>query len=141
MAKDKHIIRLEHIGIAVRDNESSNRLFEALLGKPPYKEEYVESENVHTSFFRAERSKIELLSSEDPDNVINRFIQKRGEGIHHLAFLVKDIEESIKTLKLKGFEFINEQPKKGADDKLICFIHPKSSNGVLIELCQNVESK
>ncbi|MBT8221197.1 MAG: methylmalonyl-CoA epimerase [Bacteroidia bacterium] len=139
MASSKHIIRLDHIGIAVKDLHHSNDLFEALMGKSPYKSEYVVSENVMTSFFRAERSKIELLHSDDPENVINRFIEKRGEGIHHIAFLVKDIEASIQDLKSNGFEFINETPKKGADNKIICFLHPKSSNGVLIELCQSID--
>ena len=139
MASKRHIIRIDHIGIAVRDIDRSNELFEALLGKSPYKSEYVESENVLTSFFRTERSKIELLHSDDPDNVINRYIEKRGEGIHHIAFLVKDIHASIQELKSKGFDFINEEPKKGADDKIICFLHPKSSNGVLIELCQSID--
>ena len=105
------------------------------------KSELVESENVLTSFFRSERSKIELLHSPDPDNVINKFIAKRGEGIHHIAFEVKDIEASIADLKEKGFNFINEQPKMGADNKLICFLHPKGSNGVLIELCQSIKTK
>ena len=119
------MIRIDHIGIAVKDIDKSRDLFEALLGKPEMKSEMVESENVLTSFFRSERSKIELLYSTDPDNVINKFIAKRGEGIHHIAFEVKDIEESIKDLKEKGFRFIYEQPKMGADNKLICFLHPK----------------
>lgn len=136
-----HMIRIDHIGIAVKDIDKSRDLFEALLGKPELKSEMVESENVLTSFFRSERSKIELLHSTDPDNVINKFIAKRGEGIHHIAFEVKDIKESIKDLKEKGFRFINEQPKIGADNKLICFLHPKSANGILIELCQSINKK
>ncbi len=135
------MIRIDHIGIAVKDIDSSRNLFEALLGKPEMKSELVESENVLTSFFRSERSKIELLYSDDPDNVINRFIAKRGEGIHHIAFAVKDIEASIADLKDKGFQFINEKPKLGADNKMICFLHPKSANGVLIELCQSIDKK
>ena len=136
-----HMIRIDHIGIAVKDIDKSRDLFEALLGKPELKSEMVESENVLTSFFRSERSKIELLHSTDPDNVINKFIAKRGEGIHHIAFEVKDIKESIKDLEEKGFRFINEQPKMGADNKLICFLHPKSANGILIELCQSINKK
>ena len=135
------MIRIDHIGIAVKDIDKSRDLFEALLGKPEIKSELVESENVLTSFFRSERSKIELLHSPDPDNVINKFIAKRGEGIHHIAFAVKDIEASIIDLKEKGFQFINEKPKLGADNKIICFLHPKSANGVLIELCQNIKNK
>jgi len=135
------MIRIDHIGIAVKDIDKSRDLFEALLGKPEMKSEMVESENVLTSFFRSERSKIELLHSDDPDNVINRFIDKRGEGIHHIAFEVKDIEASIKELKAKGFRFISEKPKMGADNKMICFLHPKSANGVLIELCQSIDKK
>jgi len=135
------MIRIDHIGIAVKDMDNSRALFEALLGKPEMKSELVESENVLTSFFRSERSKIELLHSTDPDNVINKFIAKRGEGIHHIAFEVKDIEESIADLKEKGFKFINDKPKMGADNKRICFLHPKSSNGVLIELCQSIKTK
>ena len=135
------MIRIDHIGIAVKDIDNSRALFEALLGKPEMKSEMVESENVLTSFFRSERSKIELLHSTDPDNVINKFIAKRGEGIHHIAFEVKDIEASIAQLKEKGFRFINDEPKMGADNKRICFLHPKSANGVLIELCQSIKPK
>ena len=135
------MIRIDHIGIAVKDLEKSKDLFEALLGKPELKREYVASEKVYTSFFRSERSKIELLYSDDPDNVINKFIDKRGEGIHHVAFEVKDIKSAIATLKEKGFRFISDKPKKGADNKMICFLHPKSANGVLIELCQSIDKK
>ena len=135
------MIRIDHILIAVKDIYKSLALFEALLGKPELKSEFVESENVLTSFFRSERSKIELLHSTDPNNVINRFIAKRGEGVHHIAFEVKDIKTSISELKEKGFEFISDNPKLGADNKMICFLHPKSSNGVLIELCQSIDKK
>ena len=135
------MIRIDHIGIAVKDIDKSRTLFESLLGKAELKSELVESENVLTSFFQSERSKIELLYSDDPNNVINRFIDKRGEGIHHIAFEVKDIDSSITELKEKGFQFISEKPKKGADNKLICFLHPKSANGVLIELCQTIKDK
>ena len=135
------MIRIDHIGIAVKDIDKSRALFEALLGKPEMKSEFVESENVLTSFFRSERSKIELLHSNDPNNVINRFIEKRGEGIHHIAFEVEDIDSAIDDLKTKGFQFISDKPKRGADNKMICFLHPKSSNGVLIELCQSIDKK
>lgn len=133
-----NMIRIDHIGIAVRDIEQSRHLFETLMGVPEYKSEKVDSENVLTSFFQCEKSKIELLYSDDPDNVINKFIDKRGEGIHHIAFEVEDIAASIADLKEKGFRFINEAPKLGADNKMICFLHPKSANGVLIELCQSI---
>lgn len=133
------MIRIDHIGIAVKDIESSRSLFESLLGTPQIKSELVASENVLTSFFQSENSKIELLHSDDPDNVINRFIAKRGEGIHHIAFEVEDIQKAIADLQTKGFQFINDEPKLGADNKMICFLHPKSSNGVLIELCQSVK--
>ena len=131
--------KVEHIGIAVKNLEESNLLFEQLLGKPPYKTEYVESENVQTSFFKTGRTKIELIQAQNPENPINKFIGKRGEGIHHIAFEVKDIHKKIDELKKKGFQFVSGIPKKGADNKLICFLHPKSCNGVLIELCQSID--
>jgi len=133
------MIRIDHIGIAVKDIEQSRSLFESLLGVPEYKSEMVTSENVLTSFFQSEHSKIELLHSDDPDNVINRFIAKRGEGIHHIAFEVEDIRTAISDLQAKGFQFISDEPKLGADNKMICFLHPKSANGVLIELCQSIK--
>ena len=132
--------KIEHIGIAVADLDLSNRLFTQLLGEPPYKSEFVESENVETSFFRVGNNKIELICSSDQSNTINRFIAKRGEGIHHIAFAVTDIRHEMKRLKEAGFRLIHDEPFQGADNKWVCFIHPKSSNGVLIELCQDRNS-
>jgi methylmalonyl-CoA/ethylmalonyl-CoA epimerase len=132
--------KVEHIGIAVKSIEESNDLFAALLGTEPYKREVVESEGVVTSFFKTGDSKIELLESLKPESAIAKFIEKRGEGIHHIAFEVEDIYKSISQLKEKGFIFLSEEPKTGADNKLICFIHPKSANGVLVELCQEIKS-
>lgn len=130
--------KIEHIGIAVKDLEASNELFKKLLGKAHYKTEEVASENVFTSFFKIGRSKIELLEASDPTSPIAKFIEKRGEGIHHLAFEVSDIKKEMKRMKKEGFILLNEKPKKGADNKLVCFLHPKSANGVLIELCQSI---
>ncbi len=129
---------IEHIGIAVKDAAASTQLFSALLGVEPYKEEAVESENVKTIFFKTGETKIELLQATHPDSAIAKFIEKKGEGTHHLAFAVQDIYAEITRLKAEGFVFINEVPKKGADNKLIVFLHPKSSNGILIELCQEI---
>jgi methylmalonyl-CoA/ethylmalonyl-CoA epimerase len=131
--------KLEHIGIAVKNIDSANRLFSALLGREHYKIEAVESEGVRTSFFELSGVKIELLESTRADSPIAKFIEKRGEGIHHLAFEVKDIETSISDYEKKGFEKINKEPKPGADNKLICFLHPKSTGGVLVELCQEIK--
>lgn len=131
-------MKLEHIGIAVKSLSESNELFTRLLGKSPYKTESVASEHVITSFFRAGASKVELLEASDPDSPIARFIEKRGEGIHHIAFEVENIEVEMERLKQEGFQLLNEAPKKGADNKLICFLHPKGTNGVLVELCQSV---
>jgi methylmalonyl-CoA/ethylmalonyl-CoA epimerase len=133
--------KLEHIGIAVRDLEASNLLFEKLLGKAPYKIEEVISEGVRTSFFKIGESKIELLEAVDKDSPIAKFIASKGEGVHHIAFHVEDIVAEIQRLKEEGFKILNEIPKKGADNKLISFLHPKSSNGVLIELCQDVPAE
>ncbi|MDX2047810.1 MAG: methylmalonyl-CoA epimerase [Chitinophagaceae bacterium] len=133
------MLRVEHIGIAVKSLKESVPLFEALLNTPCYKTEMVESEKVNTAFFKPGESKIELLESTDEDGVIARYVEKKGEGIHHIAFEVKDIYKEIKRLKEKGFMILNEQPKKGADNKLVCFLHPKSTNGVLIEICQSAE--
>jgi methylmalonyl-CoA/ethylmalonyl-CoA epimerase len=133
------MLKIEHIGIAVKDIEKSNNLFTVLLGIEPYKTETVESEKVTTSFFKTENTKIELLEASGPESAISKFIEKRGEGIHHIAFEVDDIEQSIIELKQKGFVFISEQPKIGADNKLICFIHPKSANGMLVEICQEIK--
>ncbi len=132
--------RLEHIGIAVKNMAEANATFGRLLGKEHYKIEEVESEGVRTSFFDIGGVKIELLEATREDSPIARFIEKRGEGIHHLAFQVLDMEKSIESYKEKGFQIINEQPKKGADNKMICFLHPKSTAGVLIELCEEISS-
>ena len=131
--------KIEHIGIAVKSLETSNLLFEKLFGQPPYKEEEVVSEGVKTSFFMNGPNKIELLEATNPDSPIAKFIDKKGEGIHHIAFDVNDIEEEIKRLKSEGFIVLNEVPKKGADNKLVAFLHPKGTNGVLIELCQEIK--
>lgn len=130
------MLKIEHIGIAVKNLEQSNSLFTKLFGKAPYKLEKVESEKVATSFFMMGESKIELLESTDPNGPIAKFIEKKGEGIHHIAFEVSDIYSEMKRLQKEGFTVLSEQPKKGADNKLICFLHPKDTNGVLIELCQ-----
>jgi len=129
---------VEHIGIAVKNLETSIPLFERLLNSPCYKTESVGSESVNTAFFLKEGAKIELLESSDPEGVIAKFISKKGEGMHHIAFEVPDIEAEMTRLKNEGFTLLNETPKKGADNKLVCFVHPKDSNGVLIELCQSI---
>jgi len=128
--------KIEHIGIAVKNLETSNDLFTKLFGKSPYKTEIVESEGVSTSFFQTGDNKIELLEATNPDSPIAKFIEKRGEGIHHIAFDVEDIVAEMKRLESEGFVLLNKEPKSGADNKLICFLHPKGTNGVLIELCQ-----
>tara|TARA_R110002050_G_scaffold16719_1_gene50428 strand:- start:69938 stop:70348 length:411 start_codon:yes stop_codon:yes gene_type:complete len=128
--------KIEHIGIAVKDLKASNELFKKLLGTPSYKEEEVVSEGVKTSFFKSGPNKIELLESTTVDGPIAKFLNKKGEGIHHIAFEVADIVAEIARLKAEGFVILNETPKKGADNKLVTFVHPKSANGVLIELCQ-----
>ncbi len=133
------MIKIEHIGIAVHDLEKSELLFEKLLGVPKYKTEKVSTENVTTSFYTIGESKIELLQGQDPDSAITKYLERRGEGIHHIAFLVDDIQKEIKRLKEEGFEFVADQPKNGADNKIICFLHPKKTNGVLIELCQEMK--
>jgi methylmalonyl-CoA/ethylmalonyl-CoA epimerase len=130
--------KIEHIGIAVKDLEVSNTLFEKLFGAPAYKSEVVESEGVTTSFFLNGPNKIELLAATNPDSPIAKFIEKKGEGIHHIAFDVEDIVSEIARLQKEGFVVLNETPKKGADNKLVAFLHPKSTNGVLIELCQEI---
>ena len=131
--------KIEHIGIAVKNLDDSNKLFSKLFGKPHYKIEEVASEGVNTSFFKVGENKIELLEATNEDSPIAKFIAKKGEGIHHIAFDVDDIKTEIKRLKKEGFKVINETPKKGADNKLVAFLHPKSSNGVLIELCQEIK--
>jgi methylmalonyl-CoA/ethylmalonyl-CoA epimerase len=130
--------KVEHIGIAVKNIQQSATLYESLLGVPCYKTELVPSEAVQTAFFQVGDSKIELLSSTDEQGVIAKFIERKGEGIHHIAFEVDDIYIEMERLKAEGFTLLNEEPKKGADNKLVCFVHPKGTNGVLIELCQEV---
>jgi methylmalonyl-CoA/ethylmalonyl-CoA epimerase len=129
--------RLEHIGIAVKSINTANQLFSSLLGKEPYKVEEVASEGVKTSFFELSGLKIELLEATRPDSPIAKFIEKRGEGLHHVAFEVTDIEASLADYQSKGFELINKVPKDGADNKTIAFLHPKTTQGVLVELCQD----
>ena len=129
-------MKLEHIGIAVKSLGMSDDLFAKLLGKESYKQETVEREGVVTSFYETGESKIELLEASNPESPISKFIEKKGEGIHHLAFGVENILEEVKRLKKEGFQFISEEPKEGADNKLVVFLHPKSTNGVLVELCQ-----
>jgi len=130
------MLKIEHIGIAVKNIEESNSLFAKLFARQPYKTEVVESEGVSTSFFQMGDSKIELLEATNTDSAIAKFIEKRGEGIHHIAFEVEDIYAEMKRLEAEGFQLINKEPKAGADNKLVCFLHPKGTNGVLIELCQ-----
>lgn len=131
--------KIEHIGIAVKDLEAANNTYEKLLGYEPYKQEVVDSEGVATSFFTSGESKIELLAATNPDSPIAKFIERRGEGIHHIAFAVEDIHAEVARLKAEGFKIINEEPRKGADNKLVVFVHPKSANGVLVELCQEIK--
>ena len=131
--------KIEHIGIAVSNLNTANELYSKILGVKPYKLETVDTEGVMTSFFKTDNTKIELVQGIDKDNAISKFIKKRGEGIHHIAFEVDDIKSEIKRFKKLGFIIINDPPKKGADNKLICFIHPKSTNHVLIELCQEIK--
>ncbi len=131
--------KIEHIGIAVKNLEKSNELFKALLGNPHYKIEEVLSESVKTSFFKVGPNKIELLEASSEDSPIAKHIEKRGEGIHHIAFAVNDIRAEMDRLEREGFKLLNKEPKKGADNKLVCFVHPKSANGVLVELCQEIE--
>ena len=132
------ILKIEHLGIAVKNAADSKSVFEKLLGAEAYKEEAVESEGVKTVFYQLGESKLELLEATDPSSAISKYLDKNREGIHHLALAVDDIYAEIKRLKKEGFVFINETPKKGADNKLIAFIHPKGANGILLELCQDM---
>jgi methylmalonyl-CoA/ethylmalonyl-CoA epimerase len=129
--------KIEHLGIAVRSLEEGNALYTKLLGVGPYKEEAVESEGVRTSFFQAGPNKIELLEAIHPDSPIAKFIEKRGEGLHHVAYAVDDIRSEMARLKAEGVVLLNEEPKAGADGKWVCFLHPKSTGGTLVELCQD----
>ena len=131
--------RIEHIGIAVSDIENSNKVFEKIFGKENFKEEKVESEGVITSFFQIGENKIELVAATNTDSPISKYLEKNREGMHHIAFDVEDIEKEMERLKKAGIRLLNDTPKKGADNKLICFLHPKDTNGVLIELCQEIK--
>lgn len=131
--------KIEHIGIAVKSLDNANDLFAKLFGQSHYKIEDVLTEGVKTSFFQVGRNKIELLEATNPESPIAKFIEKKGEGIHHIAFDVEDIAAEIQRLKAEGFIVLNETPKKGADNKMVCFLHPKSTNGVLVELCQEIK--
>lgn len=131
--------KIEHLGIAVENLDEANQLYEKLLGTSSYKQETVESEGVTTSFFKVGESKIELLSATNPESPIAKFLQKRGPGIHHIAFAVDDIITEMNRLKAEGFILLNEQPKPGADGKVVAFLHPKSSTGVLVELCMDAD--
>jgi methylmalonyl-CoA/ethylmalonyl-CoA epimerase len=131
--------KIEHIGIAVKDIEAAGKLYEILLNTPVYKVEEVESEGVKTAFLQSGANKIELLEASSADSPVSKFIEKRGEGIHHIAFDVEDIEAEMERLRKAGFTLLNDKPKPGADNKLVCFVHPKSANGVLIELCQEMK--
>lgn len=133
------MLKVEHIGIAVKDFANAVPLYEKLLNSQCYKQERVETEHVNTAFFKSGDTKIELLESTDPQGVIAGFIAKKGEGMHHIAFEVDDIDAEMKRLQTEGFTLLNETPKLGADNKLVCFLHPKSSNGVLVELCQEIK--
>ena len=130
--------KIEHIGIAVTDINKSNELFSKIFGKKNYKSEIVESEGVTTSFFQIGESKIELVSATNSDSPISKYLQKNREGMHHISFVVEDIIREMARLKIEGIRLLNDTPKKGADNKLICFLHPKDTNGVLIELCQEI---
>ena len=133
------IKKIEHLGIAVKDLNKSNELFKKLLGEQSYKTEAVDSESVTTSFFKVGDQKIELLEASEPNSTIARFIERRGEGMHHLAFHVDNIDEEIERLEKEGFEFVSKTPIKGADNKMVVFLHPKTTNGVLVELCQEID--
>lgn len=133
------MLKVEHIGIAVKDFANAVPLFEKLLNSQCYKKEKVSAEMVNTAFFKSGDTKIELLESTDPDGVIARFIDKKGEGIHHIAFEVADIRKEMNRLQEEGFVLLNKEPKQGADNKLVCFLHPKNTNGVLIEICQEIK--
>ena len=133
-------LKIEHLGIAVKNLEEANKTYEILLGKKPYKSEAVESEGVTTSFFETGESKIELLGATHENSPIAKFIAKRGEGIHHIAFAVENIEQEMERLQKEGFVLLNKKPKKGADNKWVAFLHPKSAHGVLVELCQEIEN-
>jgi methylmalonyl-CoA/ethylmalonyl-CoA epimerase len=133
------INKIEHIGIAVKNLDSANDLYASLLGEAAYKSEEVESENVITSFFKSGPNKIELLAATNNESAIAKFIEKKGEGIHHIAFAVDNIFDEMERLQKAGFQLLSSSPKRGADNKLVCFVHPKTTNGVLVELCQEIK--
>ena len=137
----KNMLKVEHIGIAVKDMNNSQALFEKLLNTDCYKLEAVASEGVSTAFYQVGETKVELLEATNENSAIAKFIEKRGEGIHHIAFEVEDIHAEMDRLKNEGFTLLNAEPKRGADNKLICFVHPKSANGVLVELCQEIREE
>ncbi len=132
-------MQIDHIGIAVKNMNEAAATYEKLLGKPAYKTEVVQEQKVEAVFFQAGESKVELLAATSPDSVIASFVEKRGEGVHHIAFRVDSLEQETERLKKEGFELINEVPKKGADNKRIVFLHPKKNHGVLVELCEHIE--
>lgn len=132
-------MKIEHIGVAVKSLASADKLFSDLLQSKPYKVEEVESEQVSTSFYQLGDTKLELLEATGPDSAIGKYIEKRGEGIHHIAFEVENIEEEMARLRKEGYRVLNEKPKRGADNKLVCFVHPKDCHGVLVELCQTIK--
>lgn len=135
------MVRVEHIGIAVRDLKTVNELYAKLFEEEAYKSEKVDSEHVETSFFQVGETKIEFLEASHEDSAIAKYVEKRGEGIHHIAFEVEDIHQEMSRLSEQGFQLINEAPKRGADNKWVCFLHPKSTNGVLVELCQEIKAE
>ena len=134
------LLHLEHLGLAVRDLAAATDLYTRLLGQEPYKTEHVASEAVDTVFFKVGGTKIELLAGTSPDSAITKFLEKKPEGIHHVAFEVADMAAEMARLRAEGFVLINETPKRGADNKLVCFVHPKSAGGVLVELCQEIKN-
>jgi len=133
------LINIEHIGIAIRNIQEANNLYTRLLGVAPYKEEYVESEHVSTSFFRINQTKVELLQAADSESAIAKFIERRGEGIHHIAFETDDLDKEIERLSTQGFEILKGFPKPGADNKMVAFLHPRDTTGVLVELCMELK--
>lgn len=135
---EEHFNKIEHIGIAVADLETAEKMYASLLGVSSYKREVVESESVVTSFFKIGPNKIELLAATSPDSAIAKFINRKGEGIHHIAYAVDDIRAEMQRLSADGFVLLNDEPKQGADNKWVCFFHPKSTGGVLVELCQEI---
>lgn len=131
--------KIEHLGIAVKSLEEANEVYTKLLGRKPYKNESVASEAVETSFFMTGENKIELLAATNENSAIAKYVEKRGEGIHHVAFAVEDIKAELSRLEKEGFQILNKEPKRGADNKWVAFVHPKGTNGVLVELCQEIE--